>query len=121
MILPIASRGGSFDFSTLSTDNIERIEVVRGPLSAVYGSDTLGGVINIIARRGTGGPNGSVEVSAGRCGAYRTLLQANGTLSVRDYAVSGSYLDNGRPVEGSRYLGVTQVAPYRVPRDPGNN
>jgi outer membrane cobalamin receptor len=104
---PTNSHGGSFDFSTLSTDNIERIEVVRGPLSAVYGSDALGGVINIITRRGTEGPNGSVEVSAGRFGAYRTLLQANGTLSVMDYAVSGSYLDNGRPVEGSRLLGVT--------------
>jgi outer membrane cobalamin receptor len=44
---PTNSRGGSFDFSTLSTDNIERIEIVRSPLSAVYGSDALGGVINI--------------------------------------------------------------------------
>jgi len=42
---PTNSRGGSFDFSTLSTDNIERIEIVRDPLSAVYGSDALGGVI----------------------------------------------------------------------------
>ena len=104
---PTNSRGGSFDFSTLSTDNIERIEIVRGPLSAVYGSDALGGVINIITRRGTGVPNGSVEVSAGRFDAYRTLLQANGTLGVLDYAVSGSYLDNGRPVEGNRFLGAT--------------
>ena len=47
---PTNSRGGSFDFSTLSTDNIERIEIVRGPLSAVYGSDALGGVIDIITR-----------------------------------------------------------------------
>jgi vitamin B12 transporter len=109
-MIPLISHGGSFDFSTLSTDNIERIEIVRGPLSAVYGSDALGGVINIITRRGTGVPNGSVEVSAGRFDAYRTLLQANGTLSVMDYAVSGSYLDNGRPVEGSRFLGATLQA-----------
>jgi vitamin B12 transporter len=107
---PTNSRGGSFDFSTLSTDNIERIEIVRSPLSAVYGSDALGGVINIITRRGEKVPNGSVEVSAGRFDAYRTLLQANGTLSVLDYAVSGSYLDNGRPVEGSRFLGATLQA-----------
>jgi vitamin B12 transporter len=107
---PTNSRGGSFDFSTLSTDNIERIEIVRGPLSAVYGSDALGGVINIITRRGEGGPQGSVEASAGRFGAYRTLLQANGTLGVLDYAVSGSYLDNGIPVEGNRFRGATLQA-----------
>jgi len=107
---PTNSRGGSFDFSTLSTDNIERIEIVRGPLSAVYGSDALGGVINIITRRAEGGASGSVEVSAGRFNAYRTLLQANGTLGVMDYAVSGSYLDNGRPVEGNHFVGVTLQA-----------
>jgi vitamin B12 transporter len=67
---PTNSRGGSFDFSTLSTDNIARIEIVRGPLSAVYGSDALGGVINIITRRGEGVPNGSAEVSAGRFDRY---------------------------------------------------
>ena len=40
----------------------------------------------------------------------RALLQANGTLGVMDYAVSGSYLDNGRPVEGSRFIGETLQA-----------
>ena len=43
--------GGSFDFSTLSTDNVERIEVVRGPMSSLYGSEAIAGVINIISRR----------------------------------------------------------------------
>jgi len=107
---PTNSRGGSFDFSTLSTDNIERIEIVRGPLSAVYGSDALGGVINIITRHGEGPPSSSVQVSAGRFDAYRTLLQASGALGAMDYAVSGSYLDNGRPVEGDRFLGATLQA-----------
>src|SRR5262249_48991636 len=75
-------------------------------LSAVYGSDALGGVINIITRRGIGVPNGSAEASAGRFDAYPTMLQANCTLSVMDYAGSGSCLDKGRPVEGSRVLGA---------------
>ena len=39
---------GEFDFSNLSADDIERIEVIRGPMSGLYGSNAVGGVINII-------------------------------------------------------------------------
>ncbi|MBW2071515.1 MAG: TonB-dependent receptor [Deltaproteobacteria bacterium] len=48
--------GGDYDFSNLTTDNIERIEIIRGPQSALYGSDAMGGVINIITKRGQGKP-----------------------------------------------------------------
>src|SRR5688572_6082462 len=39
--------GGSFDFASLTTQNIERIEIVRGPSSALYGSDAVAGVIHV--------------------------------------------------------------------------
>src|SRR5262245_8999091 len=45
---------GEFDFSDLSAEDIERIEVFRGAMSALYGSGAVGGVINIITRRGQG-------------------------------------------------------------------
>jgi vitamin B12 transporter len=45
---------GEFDFSTLLADDIERIEILRGSQSALYGSDAVGGVINILPRRGDG-------------------------------------------------------------------
>ena len=48
--------GGSFDFSTLSTDDVERIEVLRGPASALYGSDAMAGVIHVVTRTGRGAP-----------------------------------------------------------------
>src|SRR5258708_961093 len=44
--------GGSFDLSSMPVDNIEQVEIVRGPLSSVYGSDAIGGVINFISRKG---------------------------------------------------------------------
>jgi vitamin B12 transporter len=45
---------GEFDFSNLSAEDIERIEIVRGPMSSLYGSNAVGGVINIVSRRGQG-------------------------------------------------------------------
>lgn len=109
------NRGGSFDFSTLNTGSIERIEVVPGPLSAVYGSDALGGVINIITRRGSTKPNQQIELAGGRFGHFRTRLQAQGQLGDMDYALSAAYLDNGEPVEGSDFRNVTWHANLGLP------
>lgn len=47
---PTNSRGGSFDLSALDVADVERIEIARGPYSAIYGGDALAGVINIITR-----------------------------------------------------------------------
>ena len=49
--------GGAYDFGSLLTENFERIEIVRGPQSALYGSDAIGGVINFITRPGEGRPS----------------------------------------------------------------
>jgi outer membrane cobalamin receptor len=100
---PTNSRGGSFDFTTLNPEDIERIEIVRGPLSAVYGSDALSGVINIITRKGESKATRRLELAGGRYGYWRTVAEARGMLGVLDYAVSGSYVDNGEPVEGSEF------------------
>ena len=47
---PTNARGGSFDFSALDVADVERVEIARGPYSAVYGGDALAGVINIVTR-----------------------------------------------------------------------
>lgn len=104
---PTNSRGGSFDFSTLNPEDIERIEIVRGPISAVYGSDALSGVINIITRKGEAKASRGVELAGGLYGYWRTVAEAQGMLGTMDYAVSGSYVDNGEPVEGSEFHNVT--------------
>jgi len=59
---------GEFDFSNLSAEDIERIEVIRGPMSALYGSNAVGGVINIITRRGQGPLTLTLRTEAGTLG-----------------------------------------------------
>ena len=63
---------GVYDFSALPTDNIERIEILRGPQSILYGSDALAGVINIITTKGSGSPRFSLSTEGG---SYRHLRQ----------------------------------------------
>jgi vitamin B12 transporter len=57
--------GGAFNFGNLLTENFERIEVVRGPQSALYGSDAIGGVINFITKPGKGKPSLRASTSNG--------------------------------------------------------
>jgi outer membrane cobalamin receptor len=102
---PTNSRGGSFDFATLDIDNIERIEIVRGPVSVVHGADAVSGVINIITRRGGKQSAEDVELWLGSFGYGRVLLQANGVHGESDYALSISSTDDGDPVEGSAFRG----------------
>jgi vitamin B12 transporter len=68
--VPMNLAGGAFDFSGLSVADVERIEVVRGPASALYGSDAVAGVIHLITRKG-GGPLKASLFSGG--GSYGRL------------------------------------------------
>lgn len=57
--------GGAFDFGQLTLDDVDRIEIVRGPVSVMYGSDAVTGVVHVITRRGSGRPRVRAAVSAG--------------------------------------------------------
>ena len=79
---PTNSRGGSFDPTTLALLDIERVEIVRGPLSTVYGSDALAGAINVITRKGRPGdaPTASVRVRGGRFQSGSAVAKARAGL-----------------------------------------
>jgi len=71
---------GLVDFGTLGVENIERIEVLRGPQSALYGSDALGGVINIITRRGGGEFRTGGSFEFGNYSTNRQEISARGSV-----------------------------------------
>jgi vitamin B12 transporter len=70
--------GGAYNFGTLSTDNIDRIEIVRGPVSVLYGSDAVTGVIQIFTRRGAPGLSANAASQAGTYGTWSGQIGASG-------------------------------------------
>lgn len=90
--------GGAFNFGTLSTDNIDRIEIVRGPVSVLYGSDAVTGVIQIFTRRGIPGISANASTQAGSFGSWTGTVGATGgqgpltfSGSVSRYKTDGIY------------------------------
>ena len=86
-----ASFGNSFNFASFDTADVERIEVLRGAQSTLYGSDAIGGVINIVTKDGREGFGGDAFVEGGSFGTFRgaaSLLGGNETASGR-VTVSG--------------------------------
>ncbi|MBM4443311.1 MAG: TonB-dependent receptor [Candidatus Rokubacteria bacterium] len=84
---------GTAELSDLSIDNIDRIEIVRGPQSTIHGADAIGGVINIITRKGQGAPRGTVRVEAGTFETYREQATFSGSYRAFSYSLSGSHYD----------------------------
>jgi vitamin B12 transporter len=85
-----AQASGEFDASIIAPSLIERIEVLRGPQSALYGSDAIGGVVNIITKRGRGQPSFSLGFEAGSYGTISTVGSAIGTIGPWSFAFSGA-------------------------------
>ena len=68
----------SFDFGQLLTADIERIEVLRGPQSGLYGADAIGGVISIITKKGEGPPKATATVEGGSFGTFNQTASLSG-------------------------------------------
>ncbi len=71
--------GGGFDFAHLPVANIERIEIVRGPQSALYGSNAIGSVVRIITRQ-SGRPDASASLEGGGFDTFRATAATSGTV-----------------------------------------
>lgn len=100
---PTNSRGGSFDLSALDITNVERVEIARGPYSAIYGGDALAGVINIVTRPES--MTSKVDIGAA-AGAYDTSqLSLHATLPTERarWHFGVAEADEGERVRGNRF------------------
>ena len=86
--VPVNDPGGAIDFGSLTTDNVDRIELVRGPASVLYGADAVTGVIQIFTRRGTGAPRTIVSARGGSYGSSDEDGTVLGALSNGDFSVA---------------------------------
>ena len=84
------SGGSEFDFANLMAADVERIEILRGPQSALYGSDAIGGVINIVTRKGRGPATARLSAEAGSFGTQQASVGVSGSGERYHYAISGT-------------------------------
>lgn len=109
---PSNSRGGSFDFSTISTANIERIEIIKGPLSVIYGSGAISGIINIITKKGVLKPKLSADISISKDTGYSAIVESRGIYNKLNYSIAFSHLNDGKPVEESKFNSSTFISNF---------
>ena len=102
-----------FDFSNMTVENIERIEILRGPQGVLYGSDAIGGVINIVTRRGDGKPRLEISGMGGSFGTGRSSMTLSGGDETHYYSISGSYLSSENISHASSARGNSERDPYR--------
>src|SRR6185295_9834751 len=73
---------GAFNFADFTTDNIGRVEVVRGPQSTIYGPRALAGVIQLFTKRGDGSPGITLAGEGGSYGTFREWLHSDGKFAI---------------------------------------
>jgi vitamin B12 transporter len=101
---------GQFDFANLTTDNFDRIEIVRGPQSTIYGPRALAGVVQIFTKRGEGTPGITVSEEGGTYDTFRETLQSDGKIDIFDYSIGASRLDTDNARPNNQYRNTAGVA-----------
>jgi len=95
--------GGDFDFASLPVDGVDHVEITRGPQSALYGSNAVTGVINIVTRQGQGPPRFTVQAEGGSFTTRRFATGGSGLTRGLSWASDLSRLDSGGMVVNDQY------------------
>jgi vitamin B12 transporter len=115
----------SFDFAHITMDNVERIEIVKGPQSTLYGSDAMAGVINIITRKGKEGRQTDFSLYGGQHSTFGGDIGFSGAKDRFNYSFSLSGLDTdgiskaygGDEEDGYRNTGFSTNMGYEFPNN----
>jgi vitamin B12 transporter len=90
-----SNSGGAFDFGQFLTQDIQKVEILRGPQSGLYGSDAIGGVINIITKSGGGPAQFNAGVEAGSFDTFNQTGGLSGSLDGFHYAANVAHFHSG--------------------------
>jgi outer membrane receptor protein involved in Fe transport len=116
--IPLNDFGGGFDFSPIPADGVDRVEVIRGPQSALYGSNAVAGVINVVTQRGEGPPHFSFLAEGGSHATRRFATGGTGLHRGFGWAYSLSRLDSGGPVVNDDYRNQSSFVSLGYSRSP---
>ena len=103
---------GGYNFADLTVDNIEKIEIIRGPQSTLYGSDAMAGVVNIITKRGRGDTAYNVSVESGSHETYRSNALISGGSKKLNYSLALSKIETEGISAASEDNGNTEKDGY---------
>jgi len=101
---------GAFNFADLVTDDIDRIEVVRGPQSTLYGPRALAGVIQIFTKEGEGSPTIMLSGEGGSYDTFREWLESEGKIDQFDYSIGASRIDTDNARPNNQYRNSAAIA-----------
>jgi outer membrane receptor protein involved in Fe transport len=101
--IPLNEFGGDFDFASLPADGVDEVEVARGPLSALYGSNAVAGVVNILSRPAEGSPRFSALGEGGSFTTWRAATGGSGLTHGLGWSYNLSRLDSDGVIQNDNY------------------
>ena len=110
--------GGAFDFAPLPADGVDRVEVTRGPESALYGPNAVTSVINIVTTQGEGAPHFTVQAEGGNFTTRRFLGNGSGVTGGLAWGFSVSRMDTGGLVQNDNFRNQTAFLSLGYHRSP---